>query len=224
MLRRLTIVAVSLVCAGSAQVLKPREKPADYAVRANLQHDFVLAADYLVHSVPSGTGNASDGMVANDYLVIEIGVFGKPYSKIDLLEGRFELKLNGKTTLTPDSPGTVAASIKFDDWNPRKTVELGGGYGNTTVVYGPSPRSPRFPGDPAEQKPPAPADDPGKPKSYDVPVSIDERIARVSLAPHELPTPAVGLLFFPYKGKTKSIKSLELIYEGPAGKASLKLE
>jgi hypothetical protein len=33
-----------------------------------------------------------------------------------------------------------------------------------------------------------------------------------------------GLIFFQYGGKTKGMKSLELIYDGAAGKATLKLQ
>ena len=33
-----------------------------------------------------------------------------------------------------------------------------------------------------------------------------------------------GLLFFEYRGKTKKIRSIELIYSGPAGKAALDLQ
>ena len=36
--------------------------------------------------------------------------------------------------------------------------------------------------------------------------------------------PQAGLLFFEYRGKTQGIRSIELIYDGPAGKATLKLQ
>jgi len=36
--------------------------------------------------------------------------------------------------------------------------------------------------------------------------------------------PVAGLLFFQYSGKAKSIRSVELIYNGPAGKATLELQ
>jgi len=38
------------------------------------------------------------------------------------------------------------------------------------------------------------------------------------------PLPQAGLLFFRYGGKTEGIKSIELIYSGAAGKASLDLQ
>jgi hypothetical protein len=39
----------------------------------------------------------------------------------------------------------------------------------------------------------------------------------------DLKTPFAGLLFFPFRGKTKSIKTMELLYQGPAGTIALKL-
>jgi len=38
------------------------------------------------------------------------------------------------------------------------------------------------------------------------------------------PLPQAGLLFFQYRGKEKGINSLELIYSGAAGKATLVLQ
>jgi hypothetical protein len=36
--------------------------------------------------------------------------------------------------------------------------------------------------------------------------------------------PQAGLLFFEYRGKPKNMHSVELIYDGPAGKATLTLQ
>jgi hypothetical protein len=35
--------------------------------------------------------------------------------------------------------------------------------------------------------------------------------------------PQAGLLFFAFRGKTESIRDVELVYEGPAGKAVIPL-
>jgi hypothetical protein len=47
---------------------------------------------------------------------------------------------------------------------------------------------------------------------------------RVAWAEGERPLPRAGLLYFPYGGKEKGIRSLELIYSGVAGKATLNLK
>ena len=45
-----------------------------------------------------------------------------------------------------------------------------------------------------------------------------------SLHRGELTTPSAGLIHFPFTGRTKTIKTLELAYDGPKGKATLRLE
>jgi hypothetical protein len=51
-----------------------------------------------------------------------------------------------------------------------------------------------------------------------------QRVQKASLPEGDRPLPQAGLIFFQYGGKTESIRSLELIYDGPAGKATLKLQ
>jgi hypothetical protein len=54
--------------------------------------------------------------------------------------------------------------------------------------------------------------------------AMAQRVQRASLPEGERNLPQAGLLFFQYRGKTKNLQSLELIYDGPAGKATLKLQ
>jgi hypothetical protein len=53
--------------------------------------------------------------------------------------------------------------------------------------------------------------------------SVEHRVQSVSLAEGQRSLPSVGIIFFPYRGKLKSIHSLELLYNGSMGKATLKL-
>jgi hypothetical protein len=228
-LSRLAAGWVGVVAAGTflhAQGLKPREKAADYPVHAELGDGFTLAAEYLVHTLPTG----KDTLVANDYLVVEAAVFGPRGKRIDLSQGSFTLVLDtgkkgGKTTLTQDSAGTVAGSIKFSDWTPKPRVEGTGGVGNATVGVGPT-MTPRFPGDPSVRPlPPSPLPEQNPAGiEKEQPLSIDERVQRAALPSGELTPPAGGLIFFPFEGKTKSIKTLELVYDGPAARVTLRLE
>jgi hypothetical protein len=212
----------------SAQGLTPKPAASDYPVQAALPNGYTLAAEYLVHTVP--TGLRTGALVANDYLVVEIAVFGPRGGRMDLSPSNFTLQLRGQKkgqggTLTPDSAGAVAASIKYSDWMQKPKVQASGGVGNATVGIGPTV-SPRFPGDPSVRPlPPStvPEENPaGLEKQR--PLSIDEQLQRASLVSGELKTPAAGLIFFPFEGKTKSIKTLELSYEGAAGRVTLKLE
>jgi len=50
------------------------------------------------------------------------------------------------------------------------------------------------------------------------------KVEKASLPEGDRPLPEAGLLFFPYHGQGDKIKSVELIYSGPAGKATLTLQ
>jgi hypothetical protein len=50
-----------------------------------------------------------------------------------------------------------------------------------------------------------------------------QRLKRAAIAEGDRALPQAGLIFFQYRGKLEKIKSVELLYEGPAGKASLTL-
>jgi hypothetical protein len=204
----------------SAQGTRPKAQPSDYPTQATLENGFTLAAEYLVHSLPTPAGT----LIAEDYLIVEVAFYGPPKSKLNLGAGNFVLRINTqKSTIQPDSAGTVAASIKYPDWTERRGVTPTASAG--PVVYGP-PVAPRFPGDPTGRPTisspvPEQTDPNTPPKEAEMPIEF--RVQASALEEGDRRTPASGLIFFPYRGRTKSIKSLELIYEGPAGKVSLKL-
>ncbi len=49
------------------------------------------------------------------------------------------------------------------------------------------------------------------------------KVTKAALPEGDRLLPAAGLLFFKYSGQAKGIYSVELSYDGPAGKATLKL-
>jgi hypothetical protein len=51
-----------------------------------------------------------------------------------------------------------------------------------------------------------------------------QRVQKATLPEGDRALPLAGLIFFQYRGKTQGIHSIELIYAGPAGKASLTLQ
>jgi hypothetical protein len=217
----LRIAAFSAAAAlAFAQGTRPKPKPSDYPTQAILENGVTLAAEYLVHSLPTQTGT----LIADDYLIVEVAFYGPPKSKLSLGAGNFVLRINTqKSTIQPDSAGTVAASLKYPDWNQRPGVTPSASAG--PVVYGP-PTAPHFPGDPTGRptiSSPVPdqTDPNAPPKEAEMPIEF--RVQASALEEGEHRTPTSGLIFFPYRGRTKSIKSLELIYEGPAGKVTLKL-
>jgi hypothetical protein len=54
--------------------------------------------------------------------------------------------------------------------------------------------------------------------------AMAQYVQKSSLPEGDRTLPLAGLLFFQYRAKTKSIRSIELIYAGPAGKTTLALQ
>jgi hypothetical protein len=54
--------------------------------------------------------------------------------------------------------------------------------------------------------------------------TMQQRVQRASMPEGDRALPEAGLLFFEYRGKPENIRSLELIYSGPAGNATLALQ
>ena len=51
-----------------------------------------------------------------------------------------------------------------------------------------------------------------------------QRVQKASLPEGNRDLPQAGLLFFQFRGKEKNLQSIELLYDGPPGKATLKLQ
>jgi hypothetical protein len=213
----------SLCCAFGQTT--PKDKVADYPAHA-MDGTTGVAAEYLVHSVPAGTQT----FIASDYLVMEVAVFPALGEPIEIGTGTFKLRLNGKKeVISSEGPGFVAASVKYPDWEQRKNVEVQGGIGDAGVVVGRPPAAGRFPGDPTPQQsrlpraPKAPAPDDRNGIEKEEPARAEEVIAQRALPEGPAEKPVSGYIYFRYRGKTKSIKSLELIYNGKSGPVTLKL-
>ena len=216
--------AVSLIAASlHAQGTTPKASPSDYPVHA-AAGGVTLAAEYLVHAIPTPSGS----FVARDYLVVEAAFFGPPSSRLNLSAEHFTLRINGrKAPVMTQSPGIVSASLKYPDWTQRPTLVGTAGMGDRAVIIGQPAPVERFPGDPTARRGPQaprvpePENPTGEPKEPQM--GIEKRVQRAALPEGAHVPPASGLLFFPFNGKTKSLRSLELIYDGPLGKMTLKL-
>jgi hypothetical protein len=183
-----------------------RATPADYQAHAQAG-TVTIAAEFTGHSIPTLQGALS----TEDYVVIETGLFGSPGARLRLSASDFSLRINGKKTPLPSQPyGLVVGSVKDPEWEPpipatpkSKTSLGGGGKGEPGEANGP----------------PAPVQIPiGEQRA------MAQRVQKASLPEGDRTLPQAGLIFFQYRGKTQSIHSIELIYAGPAGKASLKLQ
>jgi len=192
--------------------LPVRATPADYQVVA-LAGKVSIAAEFTGHAIP----NAQEPLQSEDYVAVEVALFGPAGERLVITASDFSLRLNGKKEALPSQPfGLVARQIKDPEWvpeeggssGPRSKTAFSGSAGGASAGSG------RQPGDP----PPPPPKPP-----IELLRNWQQRVARAALAEGDRALPQAGLLFFPYRGKTESIKSIELVYAGPAGNAVLKL-
>ena len=142
----LFLSAVALV---SAQPT-PRTQASDYPV--HVQMDTVtLAAEYLVHSLPTPQGT----LIATDYLVVEAAFFGPPFSRLQMAPENFTLRINGRgDPLSTEPAGMVAGSIKFPSSKPHHETSGTVSAGDGTITVGPRAPPSRFPGDGNDRQPP----------------------------------------------------------------------
>jgi hypothetical protein len=185
--------------------IPPRATPADYPSQAKAGN-VTIAAEFTGHSVPKPEGPLS----TEDFVVVEIGFFGPPGSKLKLSIEDFSLRINGKKALLSSQPyGLVTGSLKDPEWVPpdqgetksksKSGLSTGGG-GSTDST----------------------------PAVVHVPIELRHAMAeyaRKSALPEgDRTLPQAGLIYFQYRSQVKSIHSIELIYSGPAGNATLALQ
>jgi hypothetical protein len=219
--RNLPLAALSamLILSADETTRKPEEYPARMTVG-----NVTIAAENLGPGVPTPSG----GILARDYITIEVALFEDGLGhRADISQRQFALRINGATTLLrPDTPGAVAASIKYPDWEEHPTLVGTAGAGNGEVIIGRPQAVERFPGDhrPAEQQGggPMPRVDNPVAKKAD-PATVDELVTRAALPEGDVALPISGCLYFPYKKKLKTIKKLELVYAGPLGEGTLRI-
>ncbi|MGA2711704.1 MAG: hypothetical protein ABSG41_01255 [Bryobacteraceae bacterium] len=181
--------------------LPPRATPADYQAQAKVGM-VTIAAEFAAHSLPTPEGP----LTTEDYVVVETCLFGPPGAKLTLSPGDFSLRVNGKKTPIPSQPyGLVLKSLKDPYWVPPEDPEA---KGSKTMI-----------GQSAEKDPSV------LPHVVHMPIELqramEKKAQRASMPEGERPLPTAGLLFFEHRGK---VNSVELVYTGPAGKATLPLQ
>lgn len=207
-----------LAAAAWAGGLEPRPRAEDYPQHARLAAA-ALGVEYHGRAFESQAGR----FFTQDYLVVETALFPAD-GPLELAPSHFRLRLNGRgPDLLPVTPGTVALALRYpDQYEQRPRVVAGGGVGGGQVIFGRPRPTERFPGDPEARVPTAAGARPAAP---------DEELAeaakaaeRFGLSRLEAPRGgAAGLVYFYWRGKHSKLKKIELIYEGPAGVAVLRL-
>ena len=147
-------------------------------------------------------------------MVVEVGLFGAPDAHAQITATDFSLRINGKKSALPAQPyGMVTATVKDPEWEPpappsKGKTGLTGGGGGGGKGDGSDPNAP-----PEPVKIPLP-----------VQRAMAQRVQKATLPEGDRALPQAGLLYFQYRGKASGIHSVELIYAGPAGKATLALQ
>src|SRR5690349_7127693 len=71
--------------------MPPRATPVDYQAQAVLG-PITLAADFSGHGINTETS----ALTMEEYVVVEVGVFGAPGTRVKLSADDFQLRINGK--------------------------------------------------------------------------------------------------------------------------------
>lgn len=187
--------------ASATRGMPARATPGDYQAHASAG-PLTVGAEFMQHSVPTPLGL----LTTEDYVIVEAGLFGPPGARTTLSYQDFSLRINEKKNPQRSEPyALVFKSLKDPEWEADQKVEqksktsIGTGGGNS--------------GDP--------------PPVIHVPIKLqrewEARATKAAFPEGDRALPQAGLLFFQYRGKASGIHSLELIYSGPAGKATLML-
>ena len=187
--------------------MPPRAAPADYQSQGKVG-DVTIGAEFMGHAVPTPEQTLS----ADDYITVEAGLFGPPGARTTLARSDFSVRINGKKTTLPSEPyELVFKSLKDPEWQPpvdkddskssKGGITTGGGGGG------------------GNQPPPAPPKMP-----FELRRAMELHVQRAVMEEGDRALPQAGLLFFLYRGKREGIHSIELIYSGAAGSATITLE
>jgi hypothetical protein len=188
--------------ASETKGMPPRAAPTDYQMQAKVGA-YTLAADFDGHAVPTLEAAYS----SEDYIVVELAFFGDPEARLKLSIEDFSLKINDrKAPFTSQPFGYVARSLKDPEWQPpeqeqekKSKTSLNGSGGNDSGAA-PPPKMP-----------------------LELRRAMELRVHKSVLPEGDRALPVAGLIFFQYRGKEQSIKSMELVYSGPAGTVSVPL-
>ncbi len=186
-----------------AQGIPPRTAPADYQAKAQAGA-VTIAGDFVGHSVPTAQGPLS----TEDYVVVEVAFYGAPEARLKLSWEDFSVRINGKKMAIPGQQfGLVFKSLKDPEWLPptpegkesKSSINGGGG-----AQGDPKPLPPKMP--------------------FPLRRAMEQKVQKAALAEGDRALPQAGLIFFPFRGKDQSIRTVELIYTGAAGSATLTFE
>ena len=194
-----------------AKGMPPRNNTAEYMSRGQIGA-VSIGAEFDRHSVPTATSILS----TEDYVAVEVGLFGAPGTHLAVSDADFTLRINGKKSGLPveqyaavfrnlRDPNWVAPEVEAAKKAPSSNgLNTGGGGGGAAAANDNTPPVVHIP--PAMER------------------AMSESVRNAALPEGDRALPVAGLLFFRYGGGEKGIHSVELVYSGPAGKATIALQ
>ncbi len=183
--------------------LAPRATPGDYQAQGKVGN-ITIGAEFVGHSVPL----PQETLSTEDFVVVEVGLFGPPGAKLMLATSDFSLRVNDRKTPYPNQPyELVYKSLKSPEYEPPSKSDAG----KTSLSTGGNQSDPNAP-----------------PPPVHIPIEVRRtwqvQVQDAAMLEGERELPQAGFIYFQYHGKDQGIHSLELIYSGAAGKASLTLQ
>ena len=187
--------------ANEAKGLAPRASPADYPAQARAGA-LTIAAEFARHGVPTAGGTFS----TEDFIAVEVGFYGAAGARVNSPPTISRSASTAKSRCPAGLTGWSSLLSKIPNGSRRNR------WGE---------RSRKAASTPAETMPTIP-----RRRQRTCPCRCStpwNRRCKKPCCPRAIPSPQAGLLFFQYRGKSEGIQSVELIYDGAAGKATLNL-
>jgi hypothetical protein len=187
--------------------MPPRASAADYQAQGKAGM-VMIGAEFAGHGVPTPQGTFN----TEDYVVVETGLFGPADGHATISADDFSLRINGKKMPLPSQPfALILKSLKDPEWVPPD-FEEGKGKSKGSITGGGG-------GGGGNDPPPLPPKMP-----LELQRAMAQKVQKAVLPEGDRALPVAGLLFFQFHGKTEGLRSIELVYSGPAGKATLSLQ
>lgn len=186
--------------------LPPRSAASEYLKNVQLGK-VAIGAEFDEHSIPT----PEVLLTTEDYVAVEIGFFGAG-QHLTISDSDFSLRINGKKAALPaEQYAVIFRNVRDPSYAPpelenakkEKAGGLNAGGGGGQNDQGSVP--------PIVHIPP------------EMERAMDLHVTNAALPEGDRTLPVAGLLFFHYTGQAKAIKSVELLYNGPAGKATIQL-
>lgn len=184
--------------------MPPRSNANEYLAHVQLGK-VSIGAEFDEHSIPT----PEVLLTTEDYVAVEIAFFGAAGQRLTISDSNFSLRINGKkAVLPPEQYAAIFRNVRDPSYAPpeleqakkEKTNGINAGGGGQNDAYVPIVHIP-----PEMER------------------AMDLHVTNAALPDGDRALPVAGLLFFHYTGQAKGIKTVELLYNGPAGKATIAL-